>query len=347
MKGNFMKLREFILGLGDASFDRRAFLALLGGAAAWPLAARAQQHAKMPTVGVLWHANREEEEKGPLIAFRRGLKNVGYVEGENIVLEDRFPNEDPMLFKQYAQELAALRPDVLATVTRPAAIAMMQATSTIPTVFIVVPDPIGSRIVDNLARPRDNVTGLSTMAVELTPKRIEILKETIPDLERVALIVNMSDPVGAQRYIEAAQEAAKPLGVVVQRYEVRQASDFEGVFARVAQDGQQAVVLMQDGLFYAEQRRIGEIGIRNKMPIIAFAKELSRSGMLMSYGPNIPGIFMRAGVFIDKILKGAKPSDLPVEQPTKFELFVNGRTAKAIGLTLPPMLLARADEVIE
>jgi putative ABC transport system substrate-binding protein len=210
-----------------------------------------------------------------------------------------------------------------------------------------VPDPIGSRIVDNLSRPRDNMTGLSTMAVELKPKRIEILKETIPALARVALIVNMSDPVGAQRYVEAAQEAAKPQGVTVQRYEVRQADDFDGVFARIAQDGQQAVVLMQDGLFYAEQRRIGAIGIKYKMPVIAFAAELSRSGMLMSYGPNIPSIFIRAGVFIDKILKGAKPSDLPVEQPAKFELFVNARTAKAIGLTLPPTLLARADEVIE
>lgn len=330
---------------------RREFITLLGGAAAssvsWPRVARAQHGGKIPRVGVLWHASREEEEKGPLIAFRRGLKNVGYTEGENIILEQRFPNEDPVLFKRYAKELAALKPDVIATVTRPAAIAMMQATTTIPTVFIVVPDPIGSRIVDNLARPRDNVTGLSTMAVELTPKRIEILKETIPALSRVALIVNMSDPVGAQRYIEVAQEAAKPLGVVVQRYEVREAADFEGVFARIAQDGQQAVVLMQDGLFYAEQRRIGDIGIKFKMPIIAFATELSRSGMLMSYGPNIPSIFIRAGVFIDKILKGAKPSDLPVEQPTKFELFVNAKTAKAIGLTLPPTLLARADEVIE
>jgi putative ABC transport system substrate-binding protein len=330
---------------------RREFITLLGGAATssalWPPTARAQHGGKIPRVGVLWHASREEEEKGPLIAFRRGLKNVGYTDGENIILEQRFPNEDPVLFKRYAEELVALKPDVLATVTRPAAIAMMQATTTIPTVFIVVPDPIGSRIVDNLARPRDNVTGLSTMAVELTPKRIEILKETIPSLSRVALIVNMSDPVGAQRYIEVAQEAAKPLGVVVRRYEVRRAADFEGVLARIAQDGQQAVVLMQDGLFYAEQRRIGDIGIRYKMPIIAFAKELSRSGMLMSYGPNIPDIFMRAGVFIDKILNGAKPSDLPVEQPTKFELFVNAKTAQAIGLALQPTLLARADEVVE
>lgn len=330
---------------------RREFNILFGGAAVssafWPVAALAQQPGKMPRVGVLWHASREEEEKGPLIAFRRGLKNVGYTEGENIILEQRFPNEDPALFKQYAEELTALKPDVIATVTRPAAIAMMQATSTIPTVFIVVPDPIGSRIVDNLARPRDNMTGLSTMAVELTPKRIEILKETISGLTRVALIVNMSDPVGAQRYVEAAQEAAKPLSVAVQRYEARQAADFESVFTRIAQDGQQAVVLMQDGLFYAEQRRIGDIGIKYKMPIIAFAAELSRSGMLMSYGPNIPGIFIRAGVFIDKILKGAKPTDLPVEQPAKFELFVNAKTAKIIGLALPPTLLARADEVIE
>lgn len=328
--------------------NRREILGLLvSAAAAWPLSAVAQQSVKIPKLGVLWHASREEEEKGPLIAFRRALKNVGYVEGENIIVEYRFPNEDPVLFKRYAEELAALKPDVLATVTRPAAIAMTQATKTIPIVFIVVPDPIGSHIVENLARPSGNVTGLSTMAVELTPKRIEILKETLPGLSKVALIVNMSDPDGAKRYDEAAQEASKPLGVTVQRFEVRKAQDFEGVFARISQTKQQAVVLAQDGLFYAEQRRIGDIGIRYKMPIIAFAKELSQSGMLMSYGPNIPGIFMRAGVYIDKILKGAKPSDLPVEQPAKFEFVINGATAKAIGLTLPPILLTRADEVIE
>jgi putative tryptophan/tyrosine transport system substrate-binding protein len=301
----------------------------------------------MPRLGVLWHANRAEEEKGPLIMFRRALKAVGYVEGENINVEHRFPNEEPVLFKQYAEELAALKPDVMATVTRPAAVAMTRATKTIPIVFIVVPDPVGSHIVDSLARPQGNVTGLSTMAVELTPKRIEILKETIPNLSRVALIVNMSDPDGAQRYIEVAREASKPLGVTVENFEVREAGDFEGVFDRISDTRQQAVVLVQDGMFFAAQQRIGDVGIRHKMPIIAFAKELCHSGALMSYGPSVPGIFMRAGVYIDKILKGAKPSDLPVEQPAKFELFLNSKTAKAIGLELPATLLARADEVIE
>jgi putative ABC transport system substrate-binding protein len=327
---------------------RRDFIGLVGGAMVTsPFAARAQQTGRMPKVGVLWHATRAEEEKGPLIMFRLGLKTAGYVEGENIMVEHRFPNEDPVLFKQYAQELAALKPDVLATVTRPAAIAMMQATATVPIVFIVVPDPIGSHIVDNLARPQGNVTGLSTMAVELTPKRIEIMKEAIPSLAKVALVVNMSDPDGARRYVEVAQEASQPLGVAVERFEVREAGDFEAVFDRISQTRQQAAVLAQDGLFYAEQRRIGDIGIRQKIPIIAFAKELSHSGMLMSYGPSIPGIFARAGVFIDKILKGAKPTDLPVEQPTKFEMIVNLKTAKAIGLELPPTLLARVDEGIE
>ena len=327
---------------------RREFIGLAGGAvASLPFAARAQQAGRMPKVGVLWHATRAEEEKGPLIAFRRGLKEVGYIEGENIIVEHRFPNEDPVLFKQYAEELAALKPDVLATVTRPAAIAMTRATTTIPIVFIVVPDPIGSHIVDNLARPQGNATGLSTMAVELTPKRIEIMKEAIPSLAKIALVVNMGDPDGAKRYIEVAQEASKPLGVTVGRFEVREAKDFDGVFDQISQSEHQAVVLAQDGLFYAEQQRIGDIGIRHKMPIIAFAKELSRSGMLMSYGPSIPSIFIRAGAFIDKILKGAKPSDLPVEQPTKFELFINAKTAKGIGLELPATLLARADELTE
>jgi putative ABC transport system substrate-binding protein len=327
--------------------NRRESLALLGISAAWPAMARAQQVDRMPRLGVLWHASRADEEKGPLIFFRQSLKAVGYVEGENIRVEHRFPNEEPALFKQYAQELAALKPNVVAAVTRPAAVAMMRATTTIPIVFIVVSDPIGSHIVESLAHPQANITGLSTMGVELTPKRIEILKQAIPDLAKVALIVNMSDPDGAKRYIEIAQDASKPLGVSVEPFEVREGKDLDGVFDRISQTRQQAVVLTQDGMFFAEQRRIGELGIRHKIPIIAFTKELSHSGTLMSYGPSVPGIFMRSGVFIEKILKGAKPSDLPVEQPAKFELFVNGKTAKAIGVELPPALLARADEVIE
>ncbi len=333
-----MKRREFILALGGAaaasSFSR-------------PRAARAQQAGRVPRLGVLWHATRAEEEKGPLIMFRRALKAVGYVEGENISVEHRYPNEDPVLFKQYAQELTALKPDVVAAVTRPATVAMIQATTTIPIVFIVVPDPIGSHIVGNLAHPQGNATGLSTMAVELTPKRMEILKEAIPGLSKLALIVNMSDPDGAKRYVDVAQEASKALGLTVERFEVREGADFEGVFERISQARQQAVVLAQDGMFFAEQRRISDIALRHRMPVIAFARELSVSGMLMSYGPSIPNIFMRSGVFIDKILKGAKPSDLPVEQPAKFELFINGKTAKAMDLDLPPTLLATADEVIE
>jgi putative tryptophan/tyrosine transport system substrate-binding protein len=327
---------------------RREFITLLGAAAAMPLAARAQQVDRIPKLGVLWHASRADEEKGPLILFRQSLKAVGYVEGENIHVEHRFPNEEPALFKQYARELAALKPNVLAAVTRPAAAAaMMQATTTIPIVFIVVSDPIGSHIVESLAHPQGNITGLSTMGVELTPKRIELLKQAIPNLTKVALIVNMSDPDGAKRYIEVTQEASKPLDVAIEPFEVREGKDFEGVFDRISETRQQAVALTQDGMFFAEQRRIGDLGIRHKMPVIAFAKELCHSGTLMSYGPSVPGIFMRSGVFVDKILKGAKPSDLPVEQPAKFELFVNGKTAKAIGVELPSALLARADEVIE
>jgi putative tryptophan/tyrosine transport system substrate-binding protein len=327
--------------------NRREVLALLGILATWPPMARAQQVDRIPKLGVLWHASRADEEKGPLPLFRQSLKAVGYVEGENIRVEHRFPNEEPALFKQYAQELAALKPNVLAAVTRPAAVAMMRTTTTIPIVFIAVADPIGSHIVQSLAHPQGNITGLSTMGVELTPKRIELLKQAIPNLTKVGLIVNMSDPDGAKRYIEVAQEASKPLDVVVEPFEVREGKDFEGAFDRISQTRQQAVSLTQDGMFFAEQRRIGDLGLRHKMPVIAFAKELCHSGSLMSYGPSVPSIFMRSGVFIDKILKGAKPSDLPVEQPAKFEFFVNGKTAKAIGVELPPALLARTDEVIE
>jgi putative tryptophan/tyrosine transport system substrate-binding protein len=321
--------------------DRRGFL--LGAAAL--LAAQAARAQKMPRIGVLWHAGSAEEERVPLAAFREGLKRVGYEEGRNILVEHRYPNEEPAKFQRFAEELVAMNVDVLVAVTRPAAIAAQRATRSIPIVFVVVPDPLGSRLVAALARPGANVTGLSTMAVELTGKRLEFLKEAMPALSKVALLVNAGDPEGAQRYVDVSSADASRLGLTVQPVEVRAAGDFPSAFARISRE-QQAVASSQDGLFYVEMRRMAALALEHKLPLIGFAREMAAVGNLMSYGPSSPAIFRRTGVFIDRILKGGRPADLPVEQPAAFELHINASTAKAIGLRLSPALLSRADSVI-
>lgn len=324
-----------------SQIDRRGFL-LGAGALLTAHVARAQS---MPRIGVLWHAGSAEEERIPLAAFREGLKRVGYEEGRNILVEHRYPNEEPAKFQRFAEELAAMKVDVLVAVTRPAAIAAQRATRSIPVVFVVVPDPLGSRLVATLARPGGNVTGLSTMAVELTGKRLELLKEAMPSLSKVALLVNAGDPEGAQRYVDISSADASRLGLTVQPIEVRAAGEFPSAFARIARE-QQAVVSSQDGLFYVEMRRMAALALEHKLPLIGFAREMAAVGNLMSYGPSSPAIFRRTGVFIDRILKGGRPADLPVEQPAAFELHINASTAKTIGLRLSPALLSRADGVI-
>lgn len=322
---------------------RRRFLLAMGSLAAAP-AVRAQ---KTPRVGVLWHAGSAEEERIPLGAFREGLQKLGYVEGRNIILEHRYPNEEPEKFQRYAAELARSGVDVLVAVTRPAALAAQRATNTVPIVFVVVPDPLGSRLVASLARPGGNITGLSTMAVELTGKRLELLKEVVPSLSRVALLVNAGDPEGAQRYVEAGRDDAARLRITVQPVEVRSANDFAPAFAEMGRQRVQAVVSSQDGLFYVEMRRMAELARAHRLPMIGFAREMAAAGALMSYGPSSQAIFRRAGVFIDRILKGSRPADLPVEQPASFEMYVNAATAKAIAASLPASLLSRADGVLD
>lgn len=319
--------------------DRRRFMLATGAMLAAPYS-RAQ---KIPRIGVLWHAGSAEEERIPLAAFREGLKALGYEEGRNIILENRYPNEEPEKFRKFAAELVALKVDALVAVTRPAALAAQQATKTIPIVFVVVPDPLGSRLVATLARPGANVTGLSTMAVELTGKRLELLKEASPGLSQVGLLVNRGDPEGARRYVDVSKADAARLGIAVQSVEVGSAADFEPAFSRMREMRLGGVVSSQDGLFYVEMARMARLALAHRLPMIGFAREMAAVGGLMSYGPSSPAIFRRTGVFIDKILKGARPADLPVEQPANFELYVNTETAKVLGLNLPPALTSRAD----
>jgi putative ABC transport system substrate-binding protein len=329
-----------------ANVGRREFIALLGGAAAWPTWAGGQTQGKIPTVGVLWHAANAEEEKFPLAQFRAGLQDIGYVEGRNIILENRFPAEQPERFYALADELARIKVDILFAVTRLAALAAQRATKTIPIVFMAVADPVGSKLVDTLARPGGNITGLANMALELTPKRFELLKEVV-GLSKAALLVNATDPA-AGRYVELSNMAVGPLGVTVEPIEVRTPDDFERAFSGISEKGLQGVVTTQDGLIYNEQPRMIRLALQHRLPLIGYSREMAVNGALMSYGPNNAAMFRRAGTFVDKILKGTKgPGDLPVEQPTKFELFINLKTAKALGLDISPLILSRADEVIE
>ena len=328
--------------------ERREFVTILGGAVvAWPLGAGAQQPRKMHRIGILWHGANAEQEAIYLAALRQGLFDFGYVEGQNIVLEMRFPAEQYERFFVLADELAQQNVDVLVCATAIAAVACHRATTTIPIVGVNVADPVGRKLVASLNRPGGNLTGLSNIAVELTGKRIELAKELIKDLSRVALLVNAADEIGSHAYIAEGDAAGSRLGVAVVPVGVRDANDLEGAISKISTDNFQAMVVTHDGLFYVQRKRLADLVLERRLPTIGFASEQWEAGLLATYGPNVPTLYRRAGAFIDQILKGVNPTDLPVEQPTEFELLINLRTAKTIGITVPPTFLARAYDVIE
>jgi putative tryptophan/tyrosine transport system substrate-binding protein len=327
--------------------QRRAFLYGLAAAATGSRRALAQQPTTIHKIGVLWHGASAEQEAIYLAALRQGLRDFGYVEGQNIVLEMRFPAEQYERFFVLAAELAQQNLDVMVAATATSAVACHRATTTIPIVFVNVPDPVGRKLVASLNRPGGNLTGLSNLAVELTGKRIELAKDVIKDLSRVALLVNVADEVGSRAYIAEGDAASARLGVAVVPIGVRDASDLEGAVSKISTDNFQAIVVTHDGLFYVQRKRLADLALERRLPTIAFASEQWEAGVLATYGPHVPDLYRRAGAYVDKILKGANPADLPVEQPTKFELLINLRTAKAIGITVPPPILARADDVIE
>jgi putative ABC transport system substrate-binding protein len=329
---------------------RREFITAFGGAAAtvaWPLVGRAEETTKLPRIGVLWHAANVDQEAVYLGALRQGLGDFGYVEGKNITLEMRFPAEQYERFFTLAAELVQLHPDVLVSAAGTAAIALHQATTTIPLVFVNVPDPVGRKLVASLSRPGGNATGLSNMAVDLTKKRIELAKEVIPGLSRVAMLVNASDEVGSQAFIADGEAAARELGIAVVPVGVRGRKELEAAISKISEDKFPALVVTVDGMFFTERQRIADLTLAQRLPTIVYSREPLEAGALISYGPSAPLLYRRAGYFIDKILKGAKPADLPVEQPTKFELLINLKTAGTLGLKVPPALLTRADDVID
>ena len=267
------------------SLKRREFIALLAAAAAWPASARGQTRGKDPTIGVLWHAGNAEEEKFPLSLFRQGLQDVGYVEGQNITVHHRFPAGTTRAFLRSADELVRLNVDILFTVTRLAALAAQRATKTIPIVFVAVADsPAGSKLINSLASPGGNITGLSNMALELTPKRFELLKEVV-GLSKAALLVNSTDPAAA-RYVELSNAAVGPLGVTVEPIEVRTPDDFGKAFSEISKRGLQGVATSQDGLIYNEQPQMFRLALQHRLPLIGYSREMAFNGALMTYGPN-------------------------------------------------------------
>jgi len=295
---------------------------------------------------VLWHAGSAEEEGPYFTAIQEGFKDLGYIEGRTIAFEHRFPNEEPAKFASMASELVALKPDVLLAAGGSASIATKNATATIPVVFIVVPDPIASKLVDSLAKPSGNVTGLSNFAVQVAAKRLEYLKAALPSLSRVALLVNPNAPI-MRRYLEESREAAEKLGLNVQPFEARSLPEIYSAFDAMVKARMQAVSINAEGLFFQYRAIIGKVAINNRLPSCSFSREMLEGGVLMTYGPDQRELFRRAASFADKLLKGAKPSDLPVQLPSRIEFLINGKTAKALGTTIPSSLLARADEVIE
>jgi putative tryptophan/tyrosine transport system substrate-binding protein len=326
---------------------RRDFIVLVGAASGSPIFAWGQRGTNIPRVGILWHAGSADEEGVYLRALVEGFTNLGYIDGKTILFEHRFPNERPDRFVSLAAELVALKVDVLIAVTKAAATAAQRATTTIPIVFIVVPDPVGAGLVASLGHPGGNITGFTHITVELMAKRLGLFKEAFPSSSHVALLVNANDERGMQRYTQQTQTAAQALGMAVQVVEVRSLEDFERAFDIIAKNNVEGIILPADGLFFQGRARLAELALLHRISLVVYSRETVEAGALMSYGADQPTMFRRAGAYVDKILKGERPAELPVEQPTRFEFIVNLKTMKALGITLPPTLVSRADEVVE
>jgi putative ABC transport system substrate-binding protein len=328
---------------------RRAFITLAGGAAvAWPLVARAQQPAgRVYRVGYLSLGSREQQTQIQLIkAFEEGLRSLGYRVGENVVIEYRFANGLERL-PTLAADLVRLGVDVIVTSAHQNAVAAMKATTTIPIVMTNSVDPVGAGLVASLARPGGNVTGFGVDAGgEIFGKRLEFLKETLPNLSCTGILWNPDFAPNRSR-LTSISEAAQALGLTLVPAEASGLDALEQAFATMVRERAQAFVVLGEPVMFGNRGQIAAMAIRERLPSISTAKEYAEAGMLLTYGPNLQDQFRRSAAFVDKIFKGAKPADLPVEQPTKFELVINLKTAKALDIIVPPTLLTRADEVIE
>jgi putative ABC transport system substrate-binding protein len=323
--------------------QRRDFVTLLGGAAAWPLAARAQQPGRLPTIGFLGGATASAWTNWSA-AFVQRLRELGWSEGRTVSIEYRWAEGRHERAAEIAAEFVRLKVDVIIT-SGGVLSAVKQATSTIPIVFAVANDPVGAGFVSSLARPGGNMTGLSLQTTDLAAKRLELLREIAPGIRRLGVLANIGNAAAVPE-IDEVQAAARILGLEVVTSEMRQAEDITSAFTAF-RSGAEALYVCTDPLILAQRARINTLALAARLPTIYGPREHVEAGGLMSYGASFPDLFRRSADLVDKILRGAKPSDLPVEQPIKFDLIINLTTAKTLGLTVPPTLLALADEVIE
>ncbi len=321
---------------------RREFIGLVGGAAAWPLTASAQQAGgKIVTIGIL-----AIEPWPPIDTFRQALNDLGYIEGKNVRFEYRYAKGHNKRLRELANDLVGLNVDVILTWGTDAVLAAKQATPTIPIVMGAIGDPLGSGVVTNLVRPGANVTGCSSRAAELEAKRLQLLKDVVPGLSRVAILINPTNhymPLALQ----SARKGAQNLHVTLAVYEVHDTATLDAVFVTLMKDRPDAVMVPADTFLVSQRSDIAHFAIENKLPSVYTFREHLEAGGLIAYTPNYHDLFRRAANYVDKILKGAKPGELPIEQATKFHLLINLNTARALGLTVPSRLLAAADEVIE
>ena len=323
---------------------RRELITLVGGiAASWPLAARAQQPGKLPTIGFLGAAPSIESQR--VAAFVQRLRELAWIDGRNLAIEYRWAEGRNERYAENAAEFVRLKLDVIVTSATPATLAAKQATAVIPIVFAAVSDPVGTGLVASLARPGGNVTGLANQISDTGGKKLELLREAVPGLRRLAIMANVGNPASVLEMGEA-QATARTLGLEVTTSEIRRAEDIAPAFEAL-KDRADALYLCPDPLMNANRTRINILAVGARLPTMHGVREYVEAGGLMSYGANISNQFRRVADFVDKILRGAKPADIPVEQPTKFDLIINLTAAKALGLDIPPTLLARADEVIE
>jgi putative tryptophan/tyrosine transport system substrate-binding protein len=324
---------------------RRQFITLLGGAtAAWPLAARAQQTGKIARVGFLGAASpsgyaRQVEE------FRLGLREFGYIEGTNIVIAYRWAEGNYERLPELAVELIRSNPDVIVTHGTPGTLAAKHATTAIPIVMANIGDAVASGAVASEARPGGNITGSSWFSPEVQSKRIELLKEALPRMKEVAVLFNPNNPMTTPD-LQAMEKVARTINVTMQQFPVREATEFESIFARMESGHVEAIVIQDEGVLLANTKVIAALAMKGRLLSIG-SKELARAGVTMGYGPDLVAVFRRAAAFVDKIIKGTRPADIPIERATKFEFVLNLKTAKALGIDVPTSILLRADEVIE
>lgn len=325
--------------------DRRRFLLIsVAGALAAPLAAEAQQAGKVYRIGFLWDSPAAFPDA--IEAFRQGLRDLGYVEGRNTVIEYRWAEGKPERMRELAEELVRLKVDVIMAPSSVYTGAAKRATSTIPIVFLSHADPLGSGHVRSLARPGGNTTGLTIMMTETNVKGLELFKEAIPGLSRVAVIWDPATP-SHKPGLKAVQSAGPSLGLRIQSVPVGSATEYERAFSAMVREHADGVLVLSTPMFIAGAQPLADLALAHKLPSLFGPKHHVVAGGLMSYSPSRSALWRRGAVFVDKILKGARPDDLPVERATTFELVVNSRTAKALGLTIPASLLARADQVLE